>query len=451
MLLDSSVVLIWNPSNKTAYVNKGYEFTKMGENFICKIEDLKLTSTAKVNVKCDYCGREHSKEYRKFLKGRTKIEKDCCSNKTCSAIKRKEISQKEYGVSNPMQRKEVKEKVSSSLRISFQKVKELFKIKGLILLSNENEYINSQSVLEFVCPNHKEQGVQITNYSNLKKIKGCCKHQKFELVALKRKLDGDVVLKAFIDKGYEPKFTAIDYENNSQKLPYICSKHKQFGVQVIAYGNLQQGSGCYYCSKESMSKKMRKDENKVFEYFESRGLKICDDQVYKSKDIPIKWTCNKHPYKTQMTSYNGLKATKNPCVYCREEQSLTSLNRKLRTVLYSWKKETEKECNYKCIFTGEPVYEIHHLQSFNSIVLEALKNLNLDLRGNASNYSKKELVELKEEVRKLHKTYPLGVCMAPRIHILFHTEYGKNSNINDFYDFKKKYINGFYKNTMPRM
>jgi len=54
MLLSKTVMMKWNFRTKKHYENKGYPFTKMGDEFEAIVEDLTNGSNAKVNVKCDY-------------------------------------------------------------------------------------------------------------------------------------------------------------------------------------------------------------------------------------------------------------------------------------------------------------------------------------------------------------------------------------------------------------
>ena len=46
----------WNSSNKKYFISKGYNFTKIYDEFTVKAEDLSNGSKAKVVCYCDYCG-----------------------------------------------------------------------------------------------------------------------------------------------------------------------------------------------------------------------------------------------------------------------------------------------------------------------------------------------------------------------------------------------------------
>ena len=56
MLLTETVKIRWNKNQKQNYISKGYNYTKMGDEFEIKVKDLPLENQAIVEVKCDYCG-----------------------------------------------------------------------------------------------------------------------------------------------------------------------------------------------------------------------------------------------------------------------------------------------------------------------------------------------------------------------------------------------------------
>ena len=53
MLLTKTVKLNWHPKIKKHYEEKEYIYTKMGDEFEVKVEDLTKGSNVKVLVKCD--------------------------------------------------------------------------------------------------------------------------------------------------------------------------------------------------------------------------------------------------------------------------------------------------------------------------------------------------------------------------------------------------------------
>lgn len=441
MLVSEEIDIRWNNYTRKWYESRGYIYTKNNELFKCKIEDVQLNSTAKVEVKCDYCGKIHSKVYRDYLKNREIINKDCCSNRSCMVSKSKEVSLLKYGVESYSQTDESIKHNGLLRRTKKEEILNITKTKNIEIL-NIDDYENDRTRLFIICNNHKERDIQETNFANIKRLKGCCEYSKFDLLSDLKRIDGEDVIKAFVEAGFEPRFKAEDYKNNSQDLPFICSKHKDRGVQYKRYNNLKHNEGCYYCAKERASYKLRLDENKVFKELMSKDLIPIENQKYKNKDGFIFYRCEKHIDTIQYTSYSNFKNSKQCCTYCRAEESLTNLNRKFRSSIAKWRKDSEKNCDYKCILTGEKDYEVHHLYSYNEIIKEALNNLNLELKGIIKDYSGEEIIKIRDEVIKLHNTYPLGVCLSKKVHSLFHILYSKNATIDDFEEFKIRFYNG---------
>lgn len=68
MLIDKFVKIKWHGFTKQHYIDLGYKFTKLGDVFEVKVEDLPNGSHQKVKVQCDCCGKVYKKEYRTYLK-----------------------------------------------------------------------------------------------------------------------------------------------------------------------------------------------------------------------------------------------------------------------------------------------------------------------------------------------------------------------------------------------
>ena len=100
VLISKEVEVRWNGFTRKWYEERGYKWTKANDYFTCRIEDLMKTSTVKVLVKCDYCGREFEKQYRYYFTERELVDKNCCSNRKCMVAKSEEVSLVKYGVTN---------------------------------------------------------------------------------------------------------------------------------------------------------------------------------------------------------------------------------------------------------------------------------------------------------------------------------------------------------------
>lgn len=440
MLLSKEIMVRWNGRVASHYIERGYIYTKQGDLFKCRIEDLQEGSIVKVKVKCDYCGIEFEAPYRQYLKGRVTVNKDCCYNGDCRGLKTKEANMINFGYEHKNQIFKNRERNSERYRTRFDIVKKYFEDKNLNLISTEEDYKNKKSRLKFICLNHQDKGIQESNYDNVKASKSCCCYGGFEEISLKRKLDGQKIYDEFIKCGLIPKFKPEDYEGNSQPLPYLCPKHINDGVQYRAYANLKYTKHCEYCRRENLANINRLDKKTVFGYFNKRGLNVLNDE-YINKDTHIEFECRKHPGHTQQTTYSSIKKTKFPCIYCREENNIKKLNRTVRSALSWWRKYSRKVCKNKCILTGiKGNTEVHHQYQLDSIIRDALCELNIEIK---TEYTGEEIVLIKEKVSELHKKYPIGICLNKDIHILFHIEYGKKDcTKEDFDKFMKDYFDG---------
>lgn len=119
MLTQETIFIKWNNKTKKYYVNLGYPYTKMGDEFEIKISELPPSSDIKIPVLCDYCleeGREticwkQNKEYNKTRK--RNFVKDCCEEHKHQ--KRIESNINNYGVRSTAVIPEVKEKFLNSM------------------------------------------------------------------------------------------------------------------------------------------------------------------------------------------------------------------------------------------------------------------------------------------------------------------------------------------------
>lgn len=105
------------PANREYYKNKGYKCDKIKQPLIVKVEDLCKSSHEKIEVICDYCGKQYQIKYHYYYKVHQSTNpKDCC--KKCRQKKFEENFKNEYGVVNPFQLDKCKEK---SIQTSIEK------------------------------------------------------------------------------------------------------------------------------------------------------------------------------------------------------------------------------------------------------------------------------------------------------------------------------------------
>lgn len=136
-------------------------------------------------------------------------------------------------------------------------------------------------------------------------------------------------------------------------------------------------------------------------------------------------------------------------LYRRDIDSFTypTISKYIRGHIQSWKNESMKECGYKCIFTGNKEFQIHHLYGVSNIIEDIFNNNDIIYKENIENYSKDELAYILDLFLKEQAKYPLGKCVSKDIHVLFHSLYGQYYNTPEqWYQFEKDYKNGLYNN-----
>lgn len=123
------------------------------------------------------------------------------------------------------------------------------------------------------------------------------------------------------------------------------------------------------------------------------------------------------------------------------------LSNYIRKSIYDWKIKSIKNCNYRCVLTGDRFDVVHHIYGFNLILEETLNDLSIELKDNLEDYSTEELILILEYFKKTQNKYPLGVCLTNDIHKIFHSIYGYGFNtIKQWDKFCLDYKNGIYKN-----
>ncbi len=116
MLISTTAKVKWNSRNKKHYTECGYEFTKMGDEFEVKIDDLTCGSCGIVTVKCDYCGAEYDLAWQTYVytKKKSPIKTDCCSSIDCCKKKIEEVFLLKYGVTNVLKLDTIRDKIKKT-------------------------------------------------------------------------------------------------------------------------------------------------------------------------------------------------------------------------------------------------------------------------------------------------------------------------------------------------
>lgn len=125
----------------------------------------------------------------------------------------------------------------------------------------------------------------------------------------------------------------------------------------------------------------------------------------------------------------------------------TTISKYLRGQNQKWKKDSMKNCDYKCVLTGSKNFEIHHLYGVSNMIEDIFNQNNILYKENLSDYTDEELSLILDKFLEIQNNYPLGECVDKNLHILFHSLYGQYYNTPEQWNrFKDDYSKGVYKN-----
>jgi len=246
-----------------------------------------------------------------------------------------------------------------------------------------SDYKNNNTSLPYICPKHKEIGIQYKSYSALKLSNGC-RVCGIENSSETRRLSSKYVYDLIKEKGLTPLESDTEYINNRTHIKCICMKHPD-KIQNIRMDTLQTNKyGCKYCRYEDQSGE------------------------------------NNYGWK------GGFSSSKNF----------------LRDKILQWKKDSIINSNFKCVLTGQIFDKIHHLYGFNLIIKEAFKETKIPVKKFIE-YTNEDMTILSDKVIELHNKYPLGVCLKEELHKLFHILYKCGDNTPEqFEEFKIRLKDG---------
>ena len=244
MVITEKLLVEWNGSQKSYSEEKGYRFTKFGDKFEVRFEDIPHSSDKFIDVQCDYCGKIFSMQVKKYYRGTTIVSKVACRD--CAPIKGVEVKKIRYGTASPNIHGKVKEKWEA--RNIPKKVKTLNK---MISTFKDNDCIMMPSI----------------------------------------------------------------YVNNETKMPYICNKHIDKGIQWNNWIHLKSGRGCYYCGRESMVEKQKYSIEEVRATIEANGKNklLSNYTSYNDYNLLISCEVCGQPY---TTSYGLFLKGKTKCNEC---------------------------------------------------------------------------------------------------------------------------------------
>lgn len=109
------------------------------------------------------------------------------------------------------------------------------------------------------------------------------------------------------------------------------------------------------------------------------------------------------------------------------------LTKYIRDRNYKWRERSIEAANGKCIITGLPFQEVHHLRSFSLMLDEVLEELHLE-NELFEEYPEEEMIPIAEKFFEVQDSYPLGACLTRKVHLKFHNLYGYYYNTEDQFE-----------------
>jgi predicted RNA-binding Zn-ribbon protein involved in translation (DUF1610 family) len=264
MLLTKEVEVTWRLSNKLHYESKGYTFTNLKDKFIVKVEDLFNSSTVRVDIKCDNCGK--ILDYVTYYNYKKCVKKD--GKYYCQKCGAMLFTGKALKLPDEEIQKIINEKLG--WRILDIKIKNGATHVDLI---DDFGYIYCDVNIHHIKRNEKPRFVQKSNKSTIQNIKLWCKlnNKPFELIS---------------DK----------YEGTDKKLKWKCLNEICLEIFELSWHDISQNVGCQYCvgKKVGMSNCLAtKRPDLAVEWHPTKNGELTPYDVTCSARKDIWWQCEK--------------------------------------------------------------------------------------------------------------------------------------------------------------
>ena len=184
--------------------------------------------------------------------------------------------------------------------------------RNYTLLSCEDEYKDVHSKMKYICPYHKDKGVQYIDLGHLRQGQGCTYCGREKTISSKI-ID--------IDKEYDRKITeskGLEYidtyrDNGKLYISFICPKHKEIGKQsMYRWYLINHAVGCKFCHGHSLP------ESYVIKKIKEVNPDIELLEPYDNMTKRIKCRCKKHNYVSTKSVQEILLGR--GCKYCGIEK-----------------------------------------------------------------------------------------------------------------------------------
>ncbi|WP_280770063.1 hypothetical protein [Salipaludibacillus daqingensis] len=302
-------------------------------------------------------------------------------------------------------------------------------------------YQNAKTKLLTICPNGHDYPVSFNAFqdkSNGKRGSRCS-----ECCDINKPHTQEYVEEYISQFGYK-LHSESNYRGTKAGLLLICPDGHHYPTTFDNFKN--RGRRCTDCGGR---RNTRYSLNEVRTNIENEGYKLISES-YQGVHETLHLKCPEyHDYFVQFDKFNN---SGDRCGKCWEEKrihgenhpnwkgGISTLSTYLRRYINNWKRDSLAYYGEKCIITGaDSNIIIHHLYSFQSIVLEVLIELKYQLYESISEYSNDQLKAMSVKCLEIHYRYPLGVPLEKHVHEEFHSIYTKDNNTPEqFFDFLQR-------------
>jgi hypothetical protein len=258
------------------------------------------------------------------------------------------------------------------MKYNFSQVKEEIESQNYSINPSYNpeNYKNSGSKIDLVCPNKHEWSC---SFSNFFKNNRRCKKCSIGTRSTKRRKSKKEIEDVFLKVGFTLLDDYSNYKNKDSKLKVMCeSGHIHYSSYAIA----SQGCGCPYCNQ-----KIKHTIEEVRDLFSNRGYILISDK-YVDAHGKLEFICEKHKELNQYTTFTLARQGFCNCSECYSEKKRgenspmwdDSIPNEIRYQSRAypeyklWRKNVLKRDNYTCVCCNEFVGKngnVHHLDGYN--------------------------------------------------------------------------------------
>lgn len=268
---NQKIKVVWRGNNRKHYESKGYKFTKYGDEFCVKPEDLTQKNNKRIEYICDICGKLCHTAYGHYLEGLARNNSLC----VCQGCSHKLMYKRNF---------------KDRQLHHYNRLMDAMNKDGYELLSDLNDITGENSYIKYRCPEGHIGEMRLNNFVYNKRCPKCAKI----IMANKFKFTPNQVIEE-VNKTGGQIINPEEYVNiNTKNLRFICLECGNEFVSSLKHFIQHGGQRCPDCTgSESLG------ERKVRKYLEDHNIKFEQEKWFDDcRDI------NPLPFDFYLPDYN---------------------------------------------------------------------------------------------------------------------------------------------------